>query len=216
MTVETLPAQDERPVPPTLRAAHKELTRSRIRDAARVLFYQGGYEATTMDQIAVAAGVRRSTLYFHYKDKEEIVRRIIEDYAPKGRAVMERLPGPRPTRAQIDAWLADVLAFTALEQAPTVLFRDLTGMAAPPADVRHLGDDMIESMAKRLPAFRAALTPGEDQALERARAEMVMREVTRAALIATRRPAGPHVEAALRLAGDLLYNFTAGRKNLLA
>jgi AcrR family transcriptional regulator len=216
LTAATLPASDAPHVPPTLRAAHKELTRGRIRDAARILFFRNGYSVTTMDQIAMAAGIRRSTLYFHYKDKEEIVRRIAEDYAPKAKAVAERLEGPYPTRAQVAAWLAEVIDFVQVEQAPTVLFRDLTGMAAPPAGVRHLGDELIEAWAKRLPAFRAAVVPSDEQPVQRARAELVLREVTRACLQASRENPLPQVGARLTLAGDMLYNFSSGRTNLLA
>lgn len=198
--------------PPSLRAAHKELTRGRIRDAARELFYRQGYNVTTMDQIAVAAGVRRSTLYFHFKDKDEIVRRIAEEYAPKALAMQERLPGPRPTRAEIAIWLAELVEFVKAERAPMVLFRDLAGLAsAPIREVRSLGDVLIESMAARIPAFRAALEPGERQAVARAWAELVMREATRASLYASRPDAGPEAAANLVVAGDLLFQFTEGR-----
>ena len=215
MTAIALPATDAVSAPPTLRAAHKELTRARIRDAARILFFRNGYGQTTMDQIAVAAGVRRSTLYFHYKDKAEIVRRIAEDYLPKSRALGERLVGPRPTRAQVGAWLAEVIDFVRAEQAPVVLFRDLTGMSETPAGVRHLGDDIIEAWAERLPAFRPAVTPGADQPVQRARAELVLREVTRACLQASGDDSGPHIAARLTVAGDLLYNFASGQADLL-
>jgi len=198
--------------PPTLRAAHKELTRSRIRDAARELFYRQGYNATTMDQIAVAAGVRRSTLYFHFKDKDAIVRRIAEEYAPKAKAMQERLAAPRPTREQVGAWMAELVEFVKAERAPMVLFRDLAGLSsAPVSDVRKLGDDLIEAMAERLPAFRAAIEPGEGQAAARAWAELVMREATRACLYASRPDAGPEAAVNLAVAGDLFFRFTEGR-----
>jgi AcrR family transcriptional regulator len=204
------------PAPPTLRAAHKELTRSRIRDAAKELFYQQGYNITTMDQIAMAAGVRRSTLYFHFKDKGEIVRRIAEDYAPKATAVMGSLPGPRPTKAQIDAWIDDCIEFVRMERAPTVLFREVTGSpAAMAADLHSLADKLIEAMAKPITAFRAALEPGEGQAVARARAELVMRELTRVCLFASRADATPQLGAMRAVARDLMFNFARGEANLL-
>ncbi len=45
-----------------LRQAQRDLARSRIRDAARDLFYEHHYDTTTMDEIAVTAGLRRWTL----------------------------------------------------------------------------------------------------------------------------------------------------------
>src|SRR5271156_4925227 len=94
-----------------LRQAQRELTRSRIRDAARDLFHEHHYDATTVDQIASAAGLTRSTLYLHYRDKAEILADITADYAPRAVAQMERLPGPAPSRAEIDAWLLEVVDF---------------------------------------------------------------------------------------------------------
>jgi AcrR family transcriptional regulator len=203
-------------VPPTLRAAHKELTRSRIRDAARELFYEQGYYATTMDQIAVAAGVRRSTLYFHFKDKGEIVRQIAEDYAPKARAVMRRLPGPTPTRAEIERWMGQVVDFVRAERAPTVLFRDITGSPVQAQiAMSTLADDLIETMAETHPAFRAAYEPGPGQAVARARAELVMRELTRVCLRTSREDPGMQLDGMKAVACDLIFNFTRGETNLL-
>src|SRR5688500_7667806 len=84
-----------------LRQAQRDLTRSRIKNAARDLFYERHYDATTMDEIALAAGLRRSTLYLHYRDKAEILADVIADYTPKARDALARLPGPRPSLKQV-------------------------------------------------------------------------------------------------------------------
>jgi TetR/AcrR family transcriptional repressor of mexJK operon len=44
--------------------------RQAILDAAQVLFLHSGYEGTSMDTIASAAGVSKLTLYSHFSDKE--------------------------------------------------------------------------------------------------------------------------------------------------
>jgi AcrR family transcriptional regulator/transcriptional regulator with XRE-family HTH domain len=48
-------------------------TEREIRDAAFALFAATGYEATTIDEIAVAAGVARRTVFRYYASKEAIV-----------------------------------------------------------------------------------------------------------------------------------------------
>ena len=53
-------------------------TRRLIVDAARRLFLEGGYTATTMDAIAAEAGVAVSTVYAAYKNKRAILRAIRE------------------------------------------------------------------------------------------------------------------------------------------
>ena len=55
----------------------KAKTRALICDTARELFFAHGFEATTMEQIASSAGTRRSTLYTHFRDKNQILTEII-------------------------------------------------------------------------------------------------------------------------------------------
>jgi len=76
----------------SLRQVHRDLTRSRIRDAARDLFFDRHYDLTTMGEIALSAGVRRQTLYLHYKDKPEILSDIIANWMPKAKTFMSTLP----------------------------------------------------------------------------------------------------------------------------
>ena len=49
-----------------------QLKRQAILDAAKQLFLQQGYEGTSMDAIASAAGVSKLTLYSHFTDKETL------------------------------------------------------------------------------------------------------------------------------------------------
>ncbi len=55
-------------------------TRRLIVDAARKLFLERGYAATTMDAIAKEAGVAVSTVYAIYKNKRAILRAIRESW----------------------------------------------------------------------------------------------------------------------------------------
>lgn len=45
----------------------------RLRQAALVLFSERGYEATTVDDVAAAAGVTQRTFFRHFIDKEEVL-----------------------------------------------------------------------------------------------------------------------------------------------
>lgn len=49
-------------------------TRRRIYKAARRLFSEHGYDATTIEQIATAADVARATVFNHFKRKSDLVR----------------------------------------------------------------------------------------------------------------------------------------------
>jgi AcrR family transcriptional regulator len=52
------------------------VTEQRILDAAIDLFYERGYHATTMRDIAAAVGIKAGSLYNHYAGKQEILLRI--------------------------------------------------------------------------------------------------------------------------------------------
>ncbi len=56
-----------------LRARKKRETEGRITEAAIDLFLQRGYDATTLDEIAAAAGIARRTFFYYFKSKEAIL-----------------------------------------------------------------------------------------------------------------------------------------------
>lgn len=45
--------------------------------AARTLFLEAGYEATTMSKLALAAGVAPNTIYWYFKDKDEVLVAVL-------------------------------------------------------------------------------------------------------------------------------------------
>ena len=55
------------------REQKRRQTLQRITDSALRLFAQNGYEATTLDAIAAAAGISRRTFFYYFKSKEEIL-----------------------------------------------------------------------------------------------------------------------------------------------
>lgn len=56
-----------------------ERTRSALRDAFRTLFFEQGYDQIGMADIAERANVARSTVYQHYRGKDELLRDTVRD-----------------------------------------------------------------------------------------------------------------------------------------
>ncbi len=56
----------------------KVSTKDQILEVSLDLFSQKGYEATSISQIAQAVGVRKASLYSHYKSKQDILDTLIE------------------------------------------------------------------------------------------------------------------------------------------
>jgi AcrR family transcriptional regulator len=59
--------------PPGLAARKKERTRQQLADAAAQLFYQHGYDATTVDDIVAAVEVSPRTFFRYFPTKEDLV-----------------------------------------------------------------------------------------------------------------------------------------------
>jgi AcrR family transcriptional regulator len=139
-------------------------TRGRICETAGELFFEAGFAAATMEEIAEAVGIRRSTLYLHFRDKDAILAAIAEDYTIRLRDVIARLPGPEPTRQEIAHWVADMADFVARHPAATELLVSLSHLPKAPAPAIAFGTALQTMMAERVAAFRRAREPGQTMA----------------------------------------------------
>jgi AcrR family transcriptional regulator len=60
------------------RIAQGEATRAALLTAARALFGEQGYAATSTEEIVARAGVTKGALYHHFSDKESLFRVVFE------------------------------------------------------------------------------------------------------------------------------------------
>lgn len=67
-------------------------TRAAVTTAARRLFLRQGYVGTTMDEIALEAGLTKRTLYNNYADKETLFIGIVREVATFAEAYARELP----------------------------------------------------------------------------------------------------------------------------
>ena len=184
-------------------------THARIREAANALFFEQGFAATSMEEIAQAVGIRRSTLYLHFRDKDEVLAAIAEDHTAKLRTVVARLPGPEPTREEIAAWVEEMALFVMSERAATELLVSLSHLPKAPAAAKAFGEAYKDMLAGRLAAFRRALQPGEHLAFARAMAAI---DGLGWALCHHPRAGGDEVsKARLTVAADTLDRFVRGK-----
>lgn len=160
-----------------LRQAQRDLTRSRIKNAARDLFYDKHYDTTTMEEIAEAAGLRRSTLYLHYKDKAEILVDIIVEYTPKARDVLATLPGPKPSLEVVHTWVKRVAKFVAKERAPLSIIQEARARSRDAAEFDAVIQELLRAMGANNPSFVDAAKADAPPMLS-ARALMLLEELT--------------------------------------
>jgi AcrR family transcriptional regulator len=79
MYTRVLGVSSDRPYRSALREQQADQTRRRIRQAARELFASRGFTATTVAEIARAAGVSPATVYAVYDSKAGIVTAMLEE-----------------------------------------------------------------------------------------------------------------------------------------
>ena len=107
-----MPAQP----PLGLRARNRARTYAEIADAALDLFERQGYDATTVDQIATAAGVSPATFFRYFATKEDV---LFADEEPSASALTERVAARTDRRTTSVAALAEpVIAYAEATVGP--------------------------------------------------------------------------------------------------
>lgn len=103
-----------------LRAAQRAMTRQLLLDAAMDRFVASGYAATTIDEIASAAGTTRVTFYAYFPSKSEVLKALIaerlDDELVQLRSPQSGALGgladavAAGTREQLGAWIRQAVA----------------------------------------------------------------------------------------------------------
>jgi len=89
-------AQAVPPLPTSLRQRKREVVRVALSDAAEELFLSRGFERTTIEQIAHAAGVSRRTFFRYYESKEDVLVERSDRLGERLYAELAARPGEEP------------------------------------------------------------------------------------------------------------------------
>ncbi|NLS18050.1 TetR family transcriptional regulator [Rhizobium sp. P40RR-XXII] len=106
--------------PEGLRERKRRLTFQRIAEAGLKSFLAKGYEETTIDEIAAAAGISRRTFFYYFKSKDQILLAHQRGYMDALRmSIMENASAGRPIEVVHQATLGLVARLEA--KAPQLL-----------------------------------------------------------------------------------------------
>ena len=87
--------------------------RTAILEAARVLFLERGYSAVSMQQIAVAVGINKATLYHHFRDKDDLFTAVLgRELDMVHRRLEEIIAESGTIREVAERVVRDTIAFT--------------------------------------------------------------------------------------------------------
>jgi AcrR family transcriptional regulator len=100
---------------------------------AKRLFIQYGYHGLAMRQIAESLGVSKAALYYHFRDKEELLLAILLEYLDGIEAVLDEvIAGTSSSRERIRQFVARLLAQPADQRAVVRLASQVMDQLSPP------------------------------------------------------------------------------------
>jgi AcrR family transcriptional regulator len=99
------------------------LKRKRIMDAARRLFYEKGYERTTLDDIAERLQVTKPFIYSYYKNKNELLHEIAQQCIGECLEAQSRILASKLSTADKLARIVEEVARIIIDnQANTIIY----------------------------------------------------------------------------------------------
>jgi AcrR family transcriptional regulator len=142
------------------RVRKRQETRQRIADAGLRLFLEHGFETTTLDAIAEAAGIARRT-FFHYFDSKEALLYVYEDEVEHSfRAALAGIDSNTPPFEAVALALRHMIASFGSERArkiDIVVHSTDALRACKQADYERLEGFMFSALAEKWPDTRGHL-----------------------------------------------------------
>src|SRR3954469_2608272 len=126
-------------------------TRERVLAAALASFGGRGYEATSLDQVAVELGIRKQTILYYYPSKAELLDAVIDPSRPDVAATLEdALAAAGPGWARVEAIIRSVFRLALRRPELLGVLREVSRLG-PPAATRLT--DNLDPLVKRAREF---------------------------------------------------------------
>ena len=136
-------------------------TRAMLVDVARQLFAKKGVDDTTMNDIAVASGKGRRTLYTYFKSKEEIYMAVVKSEVER---LTETIKDVAALPIEPDEKIIKMIA-THLDSIKQTVYRNGTLKAGFFRDIWRIESVRKEFDATETELFRTILTEGRDRGI---------------------------------------------------
>lgn len=183
------------PYPPD----HKERTRAKIVEGARVLFNRHGFERVSIDAVMSSVGLTRGGFYRHFTSKDELYAAAVASFTSCSplRKRLARTPRTRTAteiaRMLVDTYLADATLADVDRHCPLI---------ALPSDVARAGLEprasytaLVESMTE---VFRQALAETGEALAEVDRKALLLVSLCVGGMVIARTTDDPALQQRLR------------------
>jgi AcrR family transcriptional regulator len=145
MTTKRQSASEPPAAPPGRRGRPRNFDRTDALIAAMELFWEQGYEGTSMNDLTAAMGIGVKSLYSTFGSKEQLFREAVDYYNDPQRAPTTRALQDQPTvRQAVEATLRDNARLYTAESTPRGCMVVLAGITYTPSDapIRDLLADL--------------------------------------------------------------------------
>lgn len=132
----------------------RQRTRQQLLDSTAALLTELGYDTLTVQDITDDADVARATFYIHFRDKEEAVWVVLEEYFAELMQQLTALDEPEPKRRRYRKFVG-LFAFV---EANRPLISMLLSEKSHIKVVQQIGRFMMESLREDLASGRVART----------------------------------------------------------
>ena len=124
-------------------AGVKQFNRSEVLERAMTLFWNRGYEATSIHHLVEATGINRGSIYGTFGQKKGLFLAVLDHYAEKvAKPLMAELSDPDPRRA-IERMLDSIIRRTSDPRFPRGCLNTNTSLECP-----AVGDEISRKIAE--------------------------------------------------------------------
>lgn len=150
---------------PRIRAAsideHKLLTRTALLDAARVLIEETGTAQINIGEVALAAGVGRTTFYDYFSDRDDLIASLVEEELPNVLAqLISSVPEDLPIPERLSDLAARTVEFVATDRVFGVVLHREAGRLGQDAQDR-IRESHIELSTEMADLYRQGVIAGQ-------------------------------------------------------
>lgn len=139
---------------PRIRAAsideHKALTRRALLDAAYHLIDEAGTAEVSLAEVALSAGIGRTTLYDYFSDRDDLIAALVEDELPVViNEIIEDVDESQPIGERLAELAVKTVEFVATDRVyGVILHREVGRMSLEAQErIRESHSDLSSTMA---------------------------------------------------------------------